>query len=417
MEYFTFVTHRRVQVQSSLLLYGTMIRNIMRNPEIDFEGIKASQGRYSIHSYPAMLHPMLVSYIIEKFGGKVLYDPFCGSGVSLVEGLKRGFKVYGTDINPIALLISDVRCSNFDIFSIDKVLQKIKHAEPDIPEVKNIEYWFKPKVILWLGKIRSAIKDYQNTKFYKLLLVAFSQTVRDCSNNRKGEFKRYRMSENQLKNFNPDPVKVFENRLRQYLNIVLKERLENKNLHLIKANVLEKLPIDGVDLVITSPPYGDSKTTVAYEQFLSFSFEWLKGLNPYGDSNLEPSLGKSKINVEDYPLIIDEVYEQVSKCNQKRAMEVRRFYLDLHVACKNIASVLKDGATVCFVVGNRKVSGLTLPTNQVVEQIFEKLGLVHITTWIRKISNKRMPNLNAPKNRKGEKDNTMQEEYVIVMRK
>lgn len=394
-----------------------MVESVVRNPEIDFEGIRASQGRHSIHSYPAMLHPMLVGYIIEKFGGKVLYDPFCGSGVSLVEGLKRGLEVYGTDINPVALLISDVRCSDFDAFPVEEVLQKIKHAEPDIPEVKNMEYWFKPEVALWLGKIRSAIRDYKNTEFCKLLLVAFSQTVRECSNNRKGEFKRYRMPEKQLKNFYPDPIRVFEDRLRQYLNVVLKERIENKNFHLMLANVLEKPPIDGVDLVITSPPYGDSKTTVAYEQFLSFSSEWLKGLNPYGDKNLEPSLGKSKINVEDYPPIIDDVYEHLSKHDEKRAKEVRRFYMDLYIACKNIANNLREGAIVCFVVGNRKVSGLTLPTNQVVEQIFEKLGFVHVVTWVRKIFNKRMPNLNAPKNKKGEKDNTMQEEYVVVMKK
>jgi len=35
------------------------------------------------------------------------------------------------------------------------------------------------------------------------------------------------------------------------------------------------LPDESVDIVITSPPYGDSRTTVAYGQYSRFSLEWL----------------------------------------------------------------------------------------------------------------------------------------------
>ena len=34
-------------------------------------------------------------------------------------------------------------------------------------------------------------------------------------------------------------------------------------------------PIGGYRLVITSPPYGDSQTTVAYGQFSRLSSEWI----------------------------------------------------------------------------------------------------------------------------------------------
>lgn len=72
-------------------------------PSLDFKGEKASFGRYGIHDYPAMLHYLVVRSILKEFafGKKVLYDPFCGSGVSLCEGLRFGLRVYGTDINPL----------------------------------------------------------------------------------------------------------------------------------------------------------------------------------------------------------------------------------------------------------------------------------------------------------------------------
>ncbi|MCS7198881.1 MAG: hypothetical protein N2327_02085 [Caldimicrobium sp.] len=55
-----------------------------------------------------------------------------------------------------------------------------------------------------MGKIRTAIKEYQDRDFYELLLVAFSQTIREVSNNKKEEFKRYSLSEKELSKFNPD---------------------------------------------------------------------------------------------------------------------------------------------------------------------------------------------------------------------
>ena len=33
------------------------------------------------------------------------------------------------------------------------------------------------------------------------------------------------------------------------------------------------------DLVVTSPPYGDSGTTVAYGQYTSFGSEWVNGID------------------------------------------------------------------------------------------------------------------------------------------
>ncbi len=35
------------------------------------------------------------------------------------------------------------------------------------------------------------------------------------------------------------------------------------------------IPAKSVNLVVTSPPYGDSKTTVAYGQFSRLSLQWL----------------------------------------------------------------------------------------------------------------------------------------------
>ena len=51
--------------------------------------------------------------LIKEFAGNndIIYDPFCGSGTTIVQSLINGNEVIGTDINPLALLITKVRCS------------------------------------------------------------------------------------------------------------------------------------------------------------------------------------------------------------------------------------------------------------------------------------------------------------------
>uniref|UniRef100_A0A7V4KC36 site-specific DNA-methyltransferase (cytosine-N(4)-specific) n=1 Tax=Fervidobacterium pennivorans TaxID=93466 RepID=A0A7V4KC36_FERPE len=408
-------------------MIDTVLR--IRRPDLDFPEFRAKEGRHKIHDYPAMLHYKVVEYLLKEFGqeSEVLYDPFCGSGVSLVEGLKQNKNVIGTDINPLALLIADVRTQNFAVEELKNVLPTIRkmflESKPDIPKVKNIEYWFKESVIEDLGKLRNVLKSFMSDKIFKFLLVVFSQTVRNVSNNRKGEFKRYRIEPSKLSNYNPNVWNEFEK--------IFCEYAESYKGDYLPSSVTKKLllmdvrkPLDfSADIVITSPPYGDSRTTVAYGEFSSFSLEWLKDLNPYGDSKIDIdklSLGgnnpKESISQE-VSSYVAELIKLLERLDEKRAKSVLAYFNDLFLACQNIARVVNRGGTIIFVVGNRKVKGIQIQTDLAVKEFFEYLGCSHIATFVRKISNKRMPVVNSPTNKVGQTQETMSEEFIVIMRK
>jgi len=399
----------------------------IKYPEFDFKEYKASEGRHSLHEYPAMLHYLLVSYLIKNYSEEdsIIYDPFCGSGVSIVESLKLNRKVFGTDINPLALLIADVRASNFDTDTIMDVLDKLStdwnNLTSDIPEVKNINYWFKNYVIKDLGKIRTFLKTVKDEDVFKFLLVVFSQTVRDVSNNRKGEFKRYRLSEEKLNQFNPDVRNTFFSLAERYLKIIETDIMPSKDFKLFLQDVRLPIPIKNVDLIITSPPYGDSKTTVAYGQFSSFSFDWLRGLNPYGDSGLSLDslcLGGKKIR-EQKELPSEYLYDAlktIEKIDKKRALEVYSFFYDYYLAIMQIVKTLNDDANVCFIVGNRRVKGVQIEMDLITAEFFESFGLTLENIFVREISNKRMPLKNSPSNMVGKTSNTMLNEYIVILR-
>ena len=64
-----------------------------------------------VHPYPARFIPELPALALDclRPNGPVL-DPFCGSGTTLVEAMRRGQQAVGVDLNPIA--VPDVSCEN-----------------------------------------------------------------------------------------------------------------------------------------------------------------------------------------------------------------------------------------------------------------------------------------------------------------
>jgi site-specific DNA-methyltransferase (cytosine-N4-specific) len=87
------------------------------------------------------------------------------------------------------------------------------------------------------------------------------------------------------------------------------------------------------------------------------------------------------------------------------------------LAIKEISRKVKEKGFVVFVVGNRKVKGIELPTDKICADFFISFGFNHMKTFVREISNKRMPDKNSPSNLPGRKSDTMKYEFVVVLRK
>jgi SAM-dependent methyltransferase len=66
---------------------------------------------HGFHTYPARMHPLTASRLIEAFSreGSVVLDPFCGSGTVLVEAMALGRAAVGTDINPLAVKLATTK--------------------------------------------------------------------------------------------------------------------------------------------------------------------------------------------------------------------------------------------------------------------------------------------------------------------
>lgn len=402
----------------------------------DFRTANTKENTHCYHNYPAMMIPQVANRLISEYGKntKYLFDPYCGTGTSLVEASLRGINSIGTDINPLARLIAETKTSIIETQVLDLYLKEfndfsfslnfgIKNYNFILPKFKNIDFWFKEEVKEKLAIIKTFINEIKDDKVRKFFLVAFSETVRESSYTRNSEFKLYRMSEKQRTNYNPDVLsiitsKLIRNRrgLRSYLEKVYKKHVKIKIYGFDTSHKVEGIENESIDIIVTSPPYGDSRTTVAYGQFSRLSNQWLDVENANQIDN--KLMGGRPREIEHTGIrILDKTIEQICKEDLKRAKDVYSFYFDYRNSISNVSKTLKKGGVACYVVGNRRVKNIELPTDKITKEMFKENNFKYINTFIRAIPNKRMPSRNSPTNEIGKASTTMNNEYIVVMQK
>ena len=92
--------------------------------------------------------------------------------------------------------------------------------------------------------------------------------------------------------------------------------------------------------------------------------------------------------------------------------------MDFNKCVKELHRITKKGAFICFVVGNRTVKGVQIPTDEIILELFQaKNHYKHHNTFIRNIPHKRMPTKNSPTNISGNHAVTMNEEWIVLMEK
>ena len=401
----------------------------------DFKTANTKEYTHCYHNYPAMMIPQIANKLIHIYGknAETLFDPYCGTGTSLVEANLRGINAFGTDLNPIARLIAETKTTIVKLQVLDLYLKEFNDflfslmfntKKPNLifPNFKNIDFWFKQETKKKLAEIKSFIQNIKDKEVKNFFLVALSETIRESSLTRNSEFKLYRIPEKKREKFNPDVYAIINSKLtrnRLGLKQYIKQKKNNSKAIIYNFNSSEHIndiKNESIDIVVTSPPYGDSRTTVAYGQFSKLSNQWLN-LKHANQVDNQLMGGKIKNIKKTGVSIIDKTVEKVVCKDEKRAKQVYSFYEDYSKSIANVSKVIKENGYACYVVGNRRVKGITLPTDEITKVLFQEYGFKYKNTFIRNIPKKRMPSKNSPTNEIGRKETTMNNEYIVIMQK
>ena len=221
--------------------------------------------------------PHLVRQYIKEFlltGDSLVFDPFCGTGTTLVEAKKLGVKSLGFEANPVMHMCASTKV-DWNV-EIDSLLEELDHITAlSITKIKNHKgklYGFsedKQKLLiknsispLPLHKaliLLETIDDFKSS-FENLYKTAFAkQVVLNCSNLKFNP----EVSVSRIKKTDADVVGLWKEQVLEMVDD-LKFYQHNKDIYSKvilgdSRQELSQIKDDSIDAVITSPPYPNEK--------------------------------------------------------------------------------------------------------------------------------------------------------------
>ncbi|WP_299817332.1 DNA methyltransferase [uncultured Jannaschia sp.] len=349
--------------------------------------------RYSVHGlheYKGKFNPQVARALLNIFHvtpGQSVLDPFCGSGTTLIECSHLGIDAVGTDINPLAVYLSNAKlCAlSASVESLKKVQRDIsdhllstrKHTGLKSSDERQ-EYllgWFDQDIYVEIENMRKVILDIAGDLSPIFLAIA-SNLLRDYSQQDPRDLRIRRRT-------SPLPsepyTKAFLSAVSQVLGRILATRevigTGATSGRALLCDVSELMQVDGqqrFDAAITSPPYA---MALPYIDTQRLSLVWL-GLLPADQIlELEASLigsrelrGSSKrelpkamaLNEADLPT--DEYDLCVTLANslsesdgfRRRAVPslLYRYFAAMKTNFRSVNALMKAGAPYALIVGH-----------------------------------------------------------------
>ncbi|MEV7408909.1 hypothetical protein AB0O04_13575 [Streptomyces althioticus] len=415
-----------------------------------FSGRSRREAGHGIFAYPAMMVPQLQGALLEDVKAvdpavASVIDPFMGSGTVMLESASRGLSFSGTDINPLAVLLATVKSQVHDSEQLTRVRQRIalRVTEDTSDEIEvefhNRDKWFRADVTRDLSKLKRAISAERSKAMRQAFWVAMAETIRLVSNSRTSTVKLHSYSVDEIDARQIDTIGTFLRisaslieQLRDQAETLSRGFRKNPNLRISCSvgdarNMPAKKNRAAADILMTSPPYGDNVTTVTYGQHSYLPLQWIDCSDVPGmrqelleNTRSIDSLslgGKLKgaltwaDELRDKSPAFAHCLEQLQAHPRNAQLRFVGFVHDLDQSLDAITAQLRSNAWMFWTLGERKISGVRVPTVAIVRDLLAFRGSRHVETLERKIpgGSKRMAFRNASVE-------TMNTESILVMR-
>lgn len=435
-----------------------MSENLKRHIEaissetLNGENYSRSDFARSILNYPAMMVPSVQEPIIEALSYALnknvsLMDPFMGASNTLVTGMKYGMNVFGQDINPLSILLSQVKTSFYQkeelIDAEKRVISTINGDNSDVIEISfiNIDKWFTKDIQVELSKIYRAIRREQNLKIRKFFWVVLAETIRLTSNDRTSTFKMHMRPIEEINSRQISAIKTFTSiskknikNISDYISVLIqsghiKKEKYVKNIDVVWGDTNSEIKTKKTfNLLVTSPPYGDNQTTVTYGQFSYLPLQWipvediddsiaidyLKTAQSIDNKSLggqvKESINEIEERVFEKSKTLKKFVTQFKDNERKKAEKVTRFINDLDNSIDKMLPRMRKDSFLVWTIGNRNVNKQVVQNDLILKELFTHKGVSLFTDLEREILSKRMPGRNNF-------SNMMSKEKIIIFKK
>ena len=365
--------------------------------------LNSKTGRHGwLRLTPAYSLKIVEELIAGHEQARRIFDPFCGTGTTVLSAAYHGREGVTTDINPFLVWLAQAKVAYYSPKSIAATrdacaaaldLVKRNAVEPaPAPPLHNIERWWAPKTLDFLCHLGAAIPAVTKSRSAErtLLKVAFCRSLIDLSN---AAFNHQSMSFKDDGQLNIDldinMTKVFTEDVR----FVLRGASENPSgLGTVgfgdsrnPAGVVE----GPFDLVVTSPPYANR---MSYIRELRPYMYWLGFLTNGRDAGeldwkaIGGTWGIATSRLMDWERptkhfksgrlasVLDKIAHADNKNGALLANYVTKYFDDIWEHLQGLTPVLAPAAEVHYIVGNSTFYRALVPTELLYAEMLTALG-------------------------------------------
>ena len=400
-------------------------------------GVEREEPIHRIHSYPAKFPAFITTKALQYaeqqgVNVRIVADVFCGCGTTAVEAKRNGKNFWGCDINPVAVLIAQVKTHHYRDTALVRYFDTIKDefyrvepASEDRTRISDrIRYWFEERNIEDLIRLDQAIRRQTppHSAYRKFFLCGFSNILKPTSRWLTKSIKA------QL-----DPHKsprrvmeTFEEQFALMRNANQRNRFSapSPRVRILRQNFLASAEPDcRADLIVTSPPY---VTSYDYASIHQLSTLWLRYASDYrvlrknmlgNQYDAEPP---EPAAVESLGPTAEETYRSLLREDQGKAHSVARYFLDMDKAVAKCERMLNAGGMAVFVIGNTQYKNVKIDNAKHLAGCMNRADFLNVETIPRKISLKIMTPYRDTRGR-FTRDSTQRqvysEEFVVIGRK
>ena len=349
------------------------------------------------------------SFIKElKITGNV-FDPFCGSGTTLLAARINNLTSFGIDVNPISVLVAKVENEQYHQEDIENITIQIKLLEclKKSPISLKTNFELAEKVFNWeilqsLLQLKNYINSIEDKKIRNLFFVAWLSIIENVSNIKKEgngiKYKNRKRTSNGYVNidkevwekqkFPEDKFNFVKTKLLNSLKNILSDikynyGLSEKRPRIFNGSCLEfdKYFSDEIQLTFFSPPYCNCfdyfeihKVDLWLAEFVKDKEEFRLLRNTGFRSNTN-SLNHKPIKYQNEFLEkLINLFDSKKLWNIKIPNVVRGYFDDTFTLLSKLYNQTEKQGYVGIVVGNSAYSGVIIPTDILIAEIAKEIG-------------------------------------------
>lgn len=359
-----------------------------------------------VHPFPARMAPEIVIQKCTNLAeGSIVLDPMCGSGTTLRVAIEHGIAAIGSDIDPLAVLISrvnttylnDARC----LVASENVVNKAKRLklnethlpwiDDDIETKKFVDFWFAKKQSNELRKLVTIIDQDYTGKMQDFLRVAASRMIvtkeqkaslaRDTAHSRP-----HRVS---LKN-DFDVYSNFVKSSKTLAGLIPKANLPKAQVSIADSRHLSAIQDSSIDAVITSPPYLNA---IDYMRGSKLALIWfgfkLSELRQIRSVSVGAEKKPEENNISETSARVASRMSFYNDLGSREQGIFIRYVSDMQRLMQEIRRVVKPGGLATLVVGNSCIKGIFIRNTDAVIKAGEICGMKLISRTERELPENR----------------------------